>query len=48
MAREYGAELIHIDTDKETCLMRLENCTDGRDKNDWKKYIETYWERYTA
>lgn len=48
MAREYGAELIHIDTDKETCLMRLENCTDGRDKSDWKKYIETYWERYTA
>ena len=47
LAREYGAELIHIDTDKETCLMRLENCNDGRDKAEWQKYINTYWERYT-
>lgn len=44
---EYGAEEIHIDTDKETCLSRLESLTDGRDKTEWRKYIETYWERYT-
>lgn len=44
---EYEAEAIHIDTDRETCLSRLEQIADGRDKAEWKKYIETYWERYT-
>lgn len=47
LAREYGAELIHIDTDKETCIARLESCPDGRDKDEWRKYIDKYWERYT-
>lgn len=45
---EYGAEEIHIDTDKETCLLRLDACTDGRNKADWKKYIEKYWNQYSA
>lgn len=46
MCKELGARTIHIDTSKEECLKRLENCNDGRDKNEWEKYIEQYFERY--
>ena len=45
IAREYGARLVHIDTDKETCLERLEKADDGRDKDEWKQYIEEYFRR---
>lgn len=45
IAREYGARLIHIDTDKETCLKRLERAEDGRNKEEWKQYIEEYFRR---
>lgn len=34
-----GAELIYIDTSKEECLSRTDN-------NDWKKYINDWWEMY--
>lgn len=45
IAREYGARLIHIDTDRETCLERLERAEDGRNKDEWKQYIEEYFRR---
>lgn len=41
-----GAEEIHIDTPKEECLRRLNDCPD-RDKDEWGKYINDYWERFT-
>ena len=47
IARELEAEIILIDSTKEECLERLEQCSDGRDKHDWKKYIED-WYRITA
>lgn len=40
-----GAEEIHIDTTKEECLRRLQDDPD-RDKVEWEKYINDYWDRY--
>lgn len=48
LANTLGARLIHIDTDKETCLDRLLNCEDKRDKKQWKKFIEDWWEKFSA
>ena len=39
LADRLGAELIHINTDKDTCLTRAKN-------NEWKKFIQNYWEIY--
>jgi hypothetical protein len=37
-----GAREIFIDTDKATCLKRLEDCGD-RDVAEWSKYIDDWW-----
>lgn len=37
-----GAELIHIDTPKETCMLRA--CEKGK---DWTRFVQNWWERYT-
>ena len=44
--REYGAEEIFIDCDKETAYNRLASVQDGRDIKEWTKYIDTWFERY--
>jgi shikimate kinase len=45
----YGAELIHIDTDQETCLRRLQADESRREYADeWRKYIDEYFTRYQA
>ena len=46
LVKELGARLIYIESTKEECLERLEKCPDGRDKTEWKKFIETWWNRY--
>ena len=38
-----GAREIYIDTSKEECIKRLESCNDGRDKEEWLKYIDDWW-----
>lgn len=45
----YGAELIHVDTDKETCLARLQ-ADDSRKEYaaEWRKYIDDYFVRFQA
>ena len=43
-----GAREIFIDTDKETCIDRLMDCEDKRDKNEWKKYINDWWLQYSG
>ena len=43
LANTLGARLIHIDTDKETCLQRLHDNPCGRDINEWTKYIDDYF-----
>lgn len=47
ICKRYGARPIHIDTSKEECIARLNNCNDGRNKEQWREYIERYFERET-
>lgn len=47
LADTLGARLIHIDTDRETCMMRLYESED-RDINEWTKYINDYWLQYSG
>ena len=47
LADNLGARLIHIDTDKDTCIKRLYECED-RDINEWTKYINDYWLQYSG
>lgn len=44
-AKQCGAELIHIDTDKETCLNRLYADSD-RPREQWERYINDYFSQY--
>lgn len=45
----YGAELIHIDTDEQTCLERLQTDDSRREYvGEWQKYIADYFIRYQA
>lgn len=41
-----GARAVHISTTKEACLERLAACEDGRDKEEWEKYIESWWKQF--
>ena len=43
---EIGAREIYIEASKEECLGRLEICKDGRDKSEWKKYINEWFEKH--
>lgn len=45
----YGAELIYIDTDQQTCLQRLQT-DDSRKEyaSEWRKYIADYFNRFQA
>lgn len=45
-AREYGAECIYIDCTQEEAEARLQVVTDGRDKAEYKKHIQTWFNRY--
>ena len=45
----YGAELIYIDTDEQTCLQRLQTDESRREYADeWSTYIADYFARYQA
>lgn len=43
LAKELNAEIIHIDTDKETCIARLEADPQERDVKVYKALIEDYF-----
>lgn len=45
LCRQLGAREIYIQSTKEECLERLEGS--GRDKEEWTKFIEEWWRRYT-
>ncbi len=47
MADRFDAELVHIDTDKETCLERLYNNPNGRDIKFYEGLINKYFDRFT-
>lgn len=46
LASQLSARLIYIDTNKEECISRLEVNPQGRDINEWRKYIDDWWEKY--
>lgn len=46
LADQLGAEEVFIDTSKEECIKRLEDNPDGRDIDEWKKYIDDWWRQY--
>lgn len=46
ICKQLGAREVHIDTSKEECLKRLENCNDGRNKKEWEQYIDEYFRKY--
>lgn len=50
LIQELGAREVFIDTDKAECLRRLERLpeTDGRDKEEWRGYIESWFERFSG
>ena len=45
MCAALGAEMIEINTDKETCLERLHENPNGRNIEMWEGFIEKYFER---
>ena len=47
LCKQLGAELIFIETSKAECLQRLESIEDGRDKDEWRGYIERWFAEYT-
>lgn len=46
LCKELGARGIFIDVSKDECIERLNAC-DDRDKDEWLKYIEEWFDRYT-
>ena len=46
LCRTLGAREIHISTEKEECLRRLSQCGDGRNYDEWRKYIDEYFRKY--
>lgn len=47
LCKQLGAELIFIETSKAECIKRLESIEDGRDKDEWRGYIERWFAEYT-
>lgn len=46
LAKELGAREILVRATKEECLNRLEVSEDARNKTDWTRFIEEWFERY--
>lgn len=46
LADRINAEEVFINTDKEKCLERLYSVKDNRNKDEWEKYINEWFEKY--
>lgn len=47
LANNFNAELIHVSTGKETCLQRLYENPNGRNIEEYQKYILNYFDKFT-
>ena len=49
LCKSLGAREIFIDTPRDECLQRLMKCAavDGRDVDEWTRYISDWFEKYT-
>lgn len=45
LIKSLSARPVFIDTDKETCLQRLDECED-RNKEEWLMFIDDWWRKY--
>lgn len=45
LIKSLGAREVFIDTSYDECIMRLNDCQDGRDVNEWKKFIDDWWRK---
>ena len=48
LCKRLGAREIYIESSMEECMLRLDACTDDRDRKEWKGYIEQWWSTYRA
>lgn len=46
LCKELRAREVFIDTSKDECLRRLDDCDDGRDVEEWQAFIDEWWKRY--
>ena len=46
LCKMLGAREVYIESSIEECMQRLDECSDGRDKEEWAKYIDKWWELY--
>lgn len=46
LIKELSAREVFIECTQEECMARLENIEDGRDKEEWSKYIADWFARY--
>lgn len=47
LIKELGAREVFIECTQEECMVRLEKIEDGRDKEEWSKYIADWFARYS-
>lgn len=47
LCKELYAESVYIESTKDECIKRLYNSDDGRNPEEWEKYINDWWERYS-
>ena len=46
LCKELGAQEVFIECEREECINRLLQCNDGRDMEEWIKYIDGWFEKY--
>ena len=46
ICRELGAREIFIECSRDECMARLMSCEDGRNSDEWLKYIDEWFRRY--
>lgn len=46
LCRELGAQEIFIECEKEECIDRLLQCGDGRNIQEWIKFIDSWFDKY--
>ena len=47
LIKELGAREVFMDATQEECLKRLESIDDGRDRDEWARFIADWFARYT-
>ena len=47
LCKSLGAREIFIDTTRDECLQRLHEANDGRDVEEWTRYISDWFDKYT-